>query len=100
MDLLLIHGRFDPEADMDDWGFNGPTIQGVEAIHVIYQQTYVLWFADALSARKAHALTSWPHFDDEALEMTFHGDLLKATCLCADGPATYFGDWELQVPKS
>ena len=98
--LLLIHGRFDPEADMDDWGFNGPNIEGVEALHVTYMASHVLWFVDEVSAKKAHALTGWPYFDENALEMMFDGDLLKATCFCADGPTTYFGDWELQVPDS
>jgi hypothetical protein len=98
MRLLLIHGRFDREQDMDDWGFDGMPLDGVEALHVTYMTSHVLWFEDAASANKAHALTGWPYFDENALEMQFHDDLLKTTCISADGPAMYFGDWELQIP--
>jgi hypothetical protein len=99
MRLLLIHGRFDPDETMEDWGFNGPDIEGVEALHVTYQQTYVLHFTDAAAATKAHALTGWPYFDQDALELTFHDDMLKTVCVAADGPAMFFGDWELQLPR-
>lgn len=100
MRLLLIHGRFDPEEQMEDWGFSGPDIDGVEALHVTYQQTFVLHFEDAAAAKKAHALTGWPYFDEDALELMFHEDMLKTVCISADGPACYYGDYEIQVPKA
>ena len=100
MRLLLIHGRFDPDEQMEDWGFAGPDIEGVEALHVVYKQTFVLHFENAEAAAKAHALTGWPYFDADALELQFHDDMLTATCICADGPVMYFGDYELQVQRA
>lgn len=99
MRLLLIHGRFDPDEDMADWGFSGPDLNGVEALHVTYQSTFVLHFEDEVSATKAHALTGWPYFDQDALELTFHGDMLKVCPIASDGPIAYYGDYEIQVPK-
>lgn len=97
MRLLLIHGRFDPDESLDDWGFNGPDIEGVEALHVTYQQTFVLQFADRASCQKAAILTGWREWDELALEMTFHDDMLKTINVAADGPAMFFGDYEVQV---
>lgn len=96
MRLLLIHGRFDPEEQLDDWGFSGPDLDDVEALHVTYQQTFVLHFKNSASASKAHALTGWPYFDQDALELTFHDDMLKVVPIASDGPIAYYGDYELQ----
>lgn len=95
--LLLIHGRHDPDQDMDDWGFNGPNIEGVEALHVTYGQTFVLHFQDAQSASKAQALTGWRMWDENALEMSFHDDMLKTVSYINDGPIAYYGDYEIQL---
>ena len=94
--LLLIHGRFDPAEQMDEWGFNGPDIEGIEALHVVYQTTYVLHFKDAASAQRAQGLTGWREWDVDALEMSFHDDMLKAQPIMCDGPVAYYGDYELQ----
>lgn len=95
--MLLIHGRFDPEETLEDWGFNGPDLAGVEALHVTYQQTFVLHFEDAHAASKAHALTGWPLWDENALELTFHDDMLKVCPIASDGPIAYYGDYEIQL---
>jgi len=95
--LLLIHGRHDPDEQLDGWGFSGPDIDGVEALHVTYQQTFVLHFEDRASAAKAQALTGWREWDDQALEMSFHDDMLKVCPIASDGPIAYYGDYELQL---
>lgn len=97
MKLLLIHGRHDPNETMEGWGFNGNGIEGVEALHVTYQQTFVLHFTDVQAAQKAHAQTGWPHFDDDALELQFHDDMLMTHPIACDGPMAYYGDWEIQI---
>ncbi|MBX3498123.1 MAG: hypothetical protein KF889_01665 [Alphaproteobacteria bacterium] len=97
--LMLIHGRHDPNEEMSDWGFNGPDIEGVEALHVTYQSTFVLHFVDKSAAQKAHAQTGWPHFDDDALELQFHDDMLMTLPVACDGEMAFYGDWELQVCK-
>lgn len=97
LDLLLIHGRHDPDEQMEEWGFNGPTLQGIEALHVTYQQTFVLHFKDRASCQTAQALTGWPEWDDRALELQFHDDMLKVIPIASDGPVAFYGDYELQV---
>jgi hypothetical protein len=97
--MLLIHGRFGPDETMEEWGFHGPDLTGIEALHVMYQWTFVLHFQDAHAAQKAHALTGWPFFDENALELQFHDDMLKVIPIAADGPAAFYGDYELQVPS-
>lgn len=100
LDFLLIHGRHDPDEDMQDWGFNGPRLHGVEALHVVYQTSFILHFTDSASADKAHAQTGWEFWDDNALELQFHQDMLKVHPIACDGPMAYYGDWELQTHKA
>ncbi len=100
LDMLLIHGRSYPDEELDDWGFNGPTLTGIEALHVTYQSTFVLHFVDAAAAQAAHALTGWPYFDQDALELTFHDDMLLVVPIASDGPMAWYGDWEVQLPKT
>ncbi len=97
MRLMLIHGRFDPDEDMSDWGFNGPDIKDVTAVHSTYQSTFTVWFRDRDAADRAHLMTGWPKWDDMALEMSFHDDMLKTTSYINDGPTAFYGDWELQL---
>lgn len=63
--------------------------------NVTYNAHYVLWFKDHASAQKAHALTGWEWWDENALLMAFHDDTLKTQAIAADGPVMYFGDHEL-----
>ncbi|HEY4311067.1 MAG TPA: hypothetical protein VGN12_16570 [Pirellulales bacterium] len=37
--LRLYHGRKDPDEDMDDWGFNGPTFGPLSAVVMTYLTT-------------------------------------------------------------
>jgi hypothetical protein len=34
--IHLLHGRDDPEQEMDGWGFNGPLLGPFEAVHFTY----------------------------------------------------------------
>lgn len=44
--LYLMHGRKDPEQDMDDWGLEGPYIGPLRNMHTTYASTLHLKFAD------------------------------------------------------
>lgn len=101
MKLLLLHGRGDPEQDLNDWGYGGPTLEGVRALHVTYLSTYALYFDTPEQAEEAQRLTGWRPWNRDAgnrpiaLEMPFHNELLHT-----DPPeckTRYFGDWELQT---
>ena len=41
MRLLLRHGRNDPQQDMSDYGFDGPTIENIVCFRDIYAD--MLW---------------------------------------------------------
>lgn len=95
IDMLTFHGSYDSERhDMNDWGFNGPTIKDIEAIHSTYGNE-VIYFTSSEAAEIAHRETGWEFWDAHALEPQFEDGLLvlKPT----DGsPTMYFGDWEYQ----
>jgi len=94
--LTTMHGRLNPEQDMEDWGFNGPIIECIIASHSTYGHMN-LFFASIEAAQKAHELTGWEWFDDNALEMRFEGDMLLLRP--KDAPPAWYGDWELQTMK-
>ena len=92
MRLLLLHGRNDPNEVMSDWGFNGPTLYGVVAVHFTYGVPNV-YFESVATAVAARAATGWEYWDDDALTMTIAQDMVTTT---EDNKACYYGDWELQ----
>jgi hypothetical protein len=89
--MVIFHGRKTPDEDLDDWGFEGPTLDGILWIHFTYMATFNVRFKDLESFNHAKEVTGWPSWDELTLSMTFEGDLLKTK----DG---YFGDFELQSP--
>lgn len=97
MKLDIYHGRKNPEEDLDDWGFHGPTLSGVKAVLVTYVSTFRVIFETPSYAAAAKAMTGWDYFDGEGgteLEMRFHEDLIHVSSGHPwDG---YFGDWSLE----
>ncbi|HAU9810795.1 TPA: ABC transporter substrate-binding protein [Legionella pneumophila] len=86
MKLRLYHGRNNPEQAMDNWGFEGATLNGIDGIIWTYGVPRVFFVNDnALTIAKA--LTGWDELGD-GLEMRVYEDLIKTK----EG---YFGDWEL-----
>ena len=71
--IKLFHGRDDPEQDMDDWGYDGPTLGPFEAVCFTYC-THVRCFTD--------------ENNDEELCLSFHDGMLVH-----DGK--YYGDFEV-----
>ncbi len=95
--LILLHGRHDPDEILNDWGFEGPTITCIEAVHVTYSATFTVWFANQEALEAAKKVTGWSDWDRLSLEMRFHEDMLVAND--QNGTRSYFGDWEFQVPE-
>lgn len=102
MKLLLMHGRTGRDKptdvdgnEVDDWGFDGPDIEGIKAVHYTYGNP-VVWFDTEEAAEAAHRLTRWKHWDKAALEMAFCEDLVE-TFNTERGRTEYFGDWEFQT---
>lgn len=92
MKLITLHGRNNPEQPMNDWGFDGPDIDGIVALHVTYNATHVLHFATVGAAKKAAEITGWEVWDNRALSLQFRDDMLY---MPARGE--YYGDWEIQT---
>jgi len=40
MYLKLLHGRNNPDENLDNWGFNGPVFGPLDWFHITYLQTY------------------------------------------------------------
>ena len=85
--LLFFHGRKDPGEQLEDWGFNGTSLEGITAVHFTYGHG-VVHFVDEAVAMSAQAITGWKYFDSCVLEITQVEDLISTK----EG---YFGDWEL-----
>jgi len=79
---------------MDDWGFNGPDIEEIEAVHYTYGHGNV-FFENEAAAERARKLTGWKYFDQNALEMRFCDHLLEITN--PEQGHCFFGDWEFQT---
>jgi hypothetical protein len=73
--LKLLHGRTDPNQQLEDWGFDGPVLGPFEAVHFTYT-THVRCFLEGSDG------------DAEAIELCYHDDLLVH-----DGK--YYGDFEI-----
>lgn len=67
MKLRLYHGRNTPEQEMDDWGFEGATLNGVDGIIWTYGVLRVFFVNDS-SLAIAKDLTGWDELGD-GLEM-------------------------------
>lgn len=79
MYLALIHGRSDPDQDMDYWGETGPCFGPLSYAHITYNQSI------NIGAYGVEDGTG-PMFNGDP--MHFHSDMLYY-----DG--MYYGDWEM-----
>jgi hypothetical protein len=81
---------------IDDWGFDGPKLEGVIGVHSIYGNIQFVFDNDVNLAIAARA-TGWKIGNDEdMLEMQVdedRGDLVKI--LSPEGREEFFGDWDL-----
>lgn len=94
LSLRLFHGRRHPGDVLEDWGSDGPVLEGITSMHVTYLDTYVLSFVDYAALERARALTGWEIWCEESLEIRVVSDLLVTI---VNDIATYYGDWSLSV---
>lgn len=78
--LGLLHGRDDPRQQMDDWGFNGPTIGPLRWFHTTYACTLRIAFASESDGQRYFGVRQTEHF------LQLDRDLLVFN-------GQYFGDW-------
>ena len=90
--ITLSHGRKDPNEDMEDWGFNGPVLPGVDSLHIVYLTQITVAFANADLARYARDKTGWDWWDEtiHCLQIRTHKDMIQTH----EG---YFGDWTIAL---
>jgi len=50
--LRLFHGRDDPEADLEDWGYDGPLIGPLRYVHTTYANCVKYAFCYEEDARR------------------------------------------------
>lgn len=86
----LFHGRFDPEQDMDDWGFPGPVFDCGNVAHT--PSIMLLQECDATSLELARRIGLDVQHD--TITLRYHNDMLLVPRFKDEQPA-YFGDFSL-----
>jgi len=91
--LGLFHGRDDPDADMDDWGFDGPVIGPLDYVHTTYAADMKLHFVDAQRAAQYFSDTGFVTnlATGERTRCTEAALAVMQDLIVFDG--RYFGDW-------
>ena len=78
--LGLFHGRHPPDQQMDDWGFNGPTIGPLKWCHTTYAAHIKIEFENASDAVEYFGI------EEAYIDMNLEGDMLTFGGM-------YYGDW-------
>jgi len=110
LELYLIHGRDTAERELEDWGPDGPRLQGVIGLHQTYGNGARVVFASRAAKEAARELTGWESVDDDTLQMRWEDDLVAIAGVVAPrhvfaegeepAPVRLYGDWGLMVPAA
>lgn len=115
MDFYMYHGRTDPKGkpqsvrrqngqttyhDVEnDWGFDGPRLEGVIGFHCTYgvNGEWNLYFENDSAALEASKLTGWRDIGGSGLTVQFSedNDMVVIRDL-ESGKKHYFGDWGIK----
>lgn len=93
--LRLWHGRNTPNEDLNDWGFDGPTLNDVESFESSYNATNTIRFLTPEAFACAKAITGWPTSGDLTLEISGTTDLIETREPARDRISAYYGKWFL-----
>ncbi len=88
--LKLFHGRDSPNQDMDDWGFEGPTIGPLSFVHTTYATDIKVCFANEETERKFFPNNTLSYPDS----VTF--PVVEA---CIEFNGKFYGDWSVTILK-
>jgi hypothetical protein len=94
MTLTLFHGRNTKDEDMDDWGFDGPLITGINSVSVTYKSHIRFFFNDPTYAELIATLNGWS-YEGEVDSLGEVWVWLDDDLFPAGGK--YYGDWSLTV---
>jgi hypothetical protein len=105
LELHLFHGRKEPNEEMDDWGFSGPTITGIVSMHGTYDELRVR-FDTTEDVLAAHQKMGWTG-SSSGMPPTFNRDMELIIPTYEDmvvtwenGEKNYYGDWILTVTEA
>lgn len=82
--LELLHGRSDPDAALENWGFGGPVIGPLVWFHTTYLHTLRILFVDAEDAEKF----GLPNNHGDCHHLAIHDDMIEFS-------GNYYGDWSV-----
>ena len=71
----LYHGRFDPNEDLEGWGFNGPVLGPFPFYHVTYNSTAHTGDNNMIIAGKEEEIPYWDKEDLIFLYGSYYGDM-------------------------
>jgi len=105
MNLYIYHGRLAPNGgatdiegnEVDDWGFEGPTLENCVGFHTTYfnEGHFNVYFADEVARKAAQAKTGWKDWDETALTVEMEDGCLRL--FNSERQRTeYFGDWGMK----
>jgi hypothetical protein len=90
MNLKIFHGRWTPDEEMDDWGFDGPVLTNIQYGHITYCEDMKVFFKTKEACEAAQARTGWRRDEENTLLAYIKDGML---CVEWQGRPAYFGDW-------
>lgn len=87
LEVELYHGRFNADEDLDDWGFQGPTLNCLTLAHDTEQMLLQGCDSASLELAKRIGLT----VTNDTIAVAYEDDLLVVPKF-RDGKPAYFGD--------
>ncbi len=97
MRLQLIYGSDRPGPDSIEYGFDGPTLYGVESVHSIYAIDMTVRFHDLGSLCQAERITKWKRYGDVGLILVIDsiGSFIKTQEPSRNFVPAYYGQFVL-----
>jgi hypothetical protein len=105
VNLYIYHGRLSPNGgatdvegnEVDDWGFEGPTLKGCVGFHSAYfnEGHFTVYFESEEARRVAEAITGWKPWDETGLTVVVNDGCLHLFNAKRQR-YEYFGDWGLK----
>ena len=97
MRLKLLYGSDRPGPEADDYGFDGPTLYGVESVHSIYGIEMTIRFHDLRAMCQAERTTGWARHGDVGLILAIDtvGSFLKTREPSRSGMPAYYAQYLL-----
>ena len=95
MRLQLIYGSDRPGPDAVEYGFDGPTLYGVQSVHSIYGIDMTIRFHDLRSMCQAERITGWKRYSDAGMFLVIDniGSFIKTREPSRNWVPAYYGQY-------